>query len=114
VSAKSARLGSVARSGSCPFALIEIQSAWLRADRACHASGGTGKAARAERLNLTMRKVVLAAPWRSGFKAYDRWRADEALKQYVRGLPEFAPEPPMVEEVRGEPNTEPPPAPGPV
>ena len=72
-----------------PGELLAIQIQWAKADAACHAAVADGddealNRHRGERLHWTMEKVRRAQPWRDSFENYERWIADEALKQAGR------------------------------
>jgi hypothetical protein len=79
-----------------PVAMVSLQIELERAARDCQRLAETGSSdelaqAREQYRELAVTKHRDGAAWRDTFVNYDRWRADQALKEYVRGLPEFVP-----------------------
>lgn len=77
------------KSWALPAAMVALQIEIERADAACRAAVAAADddaltAARERRLGLVTQKYRVARPWWDTFEAYDRWRADEALKLYAR------------------------------
>jgi hypothetical protein len=69
-----------------PQALVRLEIELARARAACVSTTdpSTLEQARAEERRLVLEKFRTAATWRDSFAGYDRWRANEALKEYAR------------------------------